>query len=864
MDQEEARILSTMRAMRRRAAPAAALHCLVLSLLSPATAGPHTEPLIHMGVVCLREEPLASSFATRLAAEGKPMFYISDVTRGISQGDMIRFRNKAVLIDGDVWQTMMSMGVLGRLANIPVMTLKAQARSEVWDARSNQVSNSNENKGYTLGRELLKIFEDYFGKTPSAMELVVRFEGAYLHLVAPTQLMAELEFTKIRRMKKSDLKPMFVTTAPSGGVFASHAFSWTLWAVDPTEPSGQLAYSCSSEMPPGLSWSEKEHAIAGTPTRAGSWPLSVAARNADGRAATLPCTLTVVENTAPRVQARIDDPVVAGARWEYSPFVADAEHALNELRLRLFGQPPGMRIEGAVPSIVWNVPATLGDTSLSFVLAARDPLGATGKTRVVCHVVPPGLAHRTVTIDFLLPQDTLVQGHTYSWPDHVWMQAAWHEHRVRLLSIRGDDTTGYRPGEESEEGRLTVKPMARGTHGLVFTFQVDTGSIEVRKEMTVLPNRAPVFRSSLSSSAFDRNQIAQYKPVAVDEDGDSLVLTVTAADGSRSTALDGSVALPTAEPGPHTLTVAARDPFGNSARQQIYYLVRQPAIASMAWYVQKTYRTSVDIGFESKGFRIGLCSANIRKTMTTGFLGVNTYETPFLYFGGNPLGDRQAAVGNYLFIDGGVSFRMYDNRLYGGGMMARLQGNYRHNGTSPWRFQAFFATHLKQALLVADTSGLGWQLEYYTSVPEDTTFDPHLNYYVDKLSQVFDAYGPDNWALYFRLQTLYRLPAGFWIGPAAWLEEDIRATGSPDTSTLDSAGTTGAPENPGRFLAQYIGLCLLHEWQFGWLEYEQTLHLGWPGNSLVPKAQWNFTVKARHVIKQRGPRGELERGSHGG
>ena len=202
MDQADTRILNRA-GERVRGALFVAVAVRLIAGCASAAADEPVEPLQHMGVVCLQEEPLASEFAGRLVAHGKPVFYIGDIVKGVSQGDIIRFKDKAVLIDGNVWQTMMSMGILNRLKDIPVLTLTAKAKSAVWNARSDQVTFTNENKGYLLGRELLKIIEDYFGSTPSSMELVIRFHGDYLTLIAPYQLMSELRFAKVMHQQKS-------------------------------------------------------------------------------------------------------------------------------------------------------------------------------------------------------------------------------------------------------------------------------------------------------------------------------------------------------------------------------------------------------------------------------------------------------------------------------------------------------------------------------------------------------------------------------------------------------------------------------------------------------------------------------------
>ena len=98
-------------------------------------------PLVHMGVVLLTSQPTADMFSQRFSAQGLPLFYISDINKGVSQGDIIRFRNKAVLIDGDVWQTMQN-----NYCWLPPNSKKLviRALTGIWDALQTKSQNTAE------------------------------------------------------------------------------------------------------------------------------------------------------------------------------------------------------------------------------------------------------------------------------------------------------------------------------------------------------------------------------------------------------------------------------------------------------------------------------------------------------------------------------------------------------------------------------------------------------------------------------------------------------------------------------------------------------------------------------------------------
>lgn len=817
------------------------IFCFVLLLALSAWAL-NSEPLTHRGVIPLTVEPLASDFAARIPAQGTPVFYVSNVSKGVSQGDIIRFRDKAVLIDGDVWQTMQNMGVLTHLSNLPLLTLNARARSSVWDSRSRQVSGTSEIKGYTLGREMLKIFEDYFGNTPSGMELVVSFSGANMTLVAPRQLINELAFSNVLRLQGTREAPLFVTTEPPQRVFTQQEFYWKIWAVDPVEPSAQLRYSFSAVLPPGLSWDPAQHAISGIPQDTGSWPLTFAVRNNRGQTVTLECTLTVIENTPPRIGVHIDRPVVAGEMWQYTPFISDAEHTLDELEVRLFEHPEGIRIDQQTKTVAWDVPQEFQDSVISFFVAARDPLNAMGREKIELSIISREQAQKPLFIDLRIPLDTLIQGHIYRWPERTLARTDWHRQQVEVQSVEGDNRTFFTKGSAPGDGVLTIEPMEHGLHTLVFTFEYDTDTVRIEKECVVIPNRPPVFKSRLTSNTFRRGQLASYTPVVFDKDNDSLHLAVIGADGEKRGLEGGTLTLPTENPGMHTLLLTATDPFGNSAQQHLYYHVKPGREHHRVLFLQQPYRKSFDIGYQSGSFRLGFYFADIFKTLTTGFVGLNTYESPFLYIGGNPLGEKQAALDNYLFVDCGISFRMYNQQLYGGGIMGRIQADYRHEGTSPWRFKGLFSLRVKQSIFVVDTSGLQQKLRHYTDEWSNDGQSDHLSQ-IENLSELFEAYGrEDNLGLFLILETLYELPHSFWLGPALWIQDDIEPL---PNQPLDS--DNGAGPDRGNFLVQHTGISLLHDWNRSRVTLSQQLRLGWGGRRFSPQIRWNaaVTIKAR-------------------
>ena len=136
------------------------------------------EPLNHYGLTTLQDTAIGAKLMGRFKAKGQPVFLIHDPNLGLMQGDIMRFQDKAVLVDADVWQTLNDEGALGRLKVAPLVRVQAKATVPTWETRSKLVTGPREKKVYQLGAELLKILEATFGGIPSRQQMSIVFDGA--------------------------------------------------------------------------------------------------------------------------------------------------------------------------------------------------------------------------------------------------------------------------------------------------------------------------------------------------------------------------------------------------------------------------------------------------------------------------------------------------------------------------------------------------------------------------------------------------------------------------------------------------------------------------------------------------------------
>jgi len=172
---------------------------------------------------------------------------------------------------------MKSTGVLKLLRNSQVVTLKAKTDEGVWNGRATKTGGV-EKKGYTLGAEFLQTFKDNFVDFPKSLEIVLRFEGNNLVLLAPKKFLKNLTFKIVSRSKVSGKKPLIVTESKDMS-FMGSSYKHTVWAVVMGSPGADLTYSKSGSLPPGLSFSKGKHAIVGKPKKAGKWTVTLKAKN---------------------------------------------------------------------------------------------------------------------------------------------------------------------------------------------------------------------------------------------------------------------------------------------------------------------------------------------------------------------------------------------------------------------------------------------------------------------------------------------------------------------------------------------------------------------------------------------------------
>ena len=738
----------------RRALKGPAILVLAVLAAVPSHARNGFEPLNHYGLSTLEDSATGARLGIRFKAKGQPVFLVHDPNLGLMQGDIMRFQDKAVLISPDVWQTLQDEGALGILKAASLIRVQAKATVPTWETRAKLVLAPREKKAYRLGAEFLKILEENFGGSPGRDQISVVFDGTSLVLLAPSGFLDQLRYAEVRKVAAPG-SPRLVSAPPARSA-PERPFRWQAWAVDPSEPSGDLRYSIFGDLPKGIVWNPATHALEGIGAAEGQWRLQVEARNRAGAFDTLSFTLALHANRPPALARPPKLVAVAGQPWTYQADAVDVDHEGGQVRVLPLKMPAGMEFDAGARRFWWNVPAQHPAGQADLSLRVEDPEGGREESHFVLKVISSADLPWTRGVRLNLPWDTLQEGKAYRWEAGASAQA-WAEQGITLLKVEGPDSTGFK------DGALRMRPMAPGIHPLVFTFEVQGRQLEQKVDLPVRPDLPPAFASELGIWKLRLGECASYLPVAVDREGEPVQVYADIPAGSPLHWDGTRLMLRPESPGIFPARLRAVDPAGHDASQWVAYKV-EPIGTRPAWYLENrleagfsTWTASWDLGTG----RLGIFSPSLART--TG-LGRGHWQFPFLFFGGNLMGRAGELRGHRLWADLGLSLHRPSPKIATGGIYARLLGEWAFPRAAFSKIEFEFQGHVNQAILIADTSNLDIMfgngiLEFarrYAGVVEDL---------------VHEATARDNSAFFTRLEGYSRLGAGFWAGPGLWRED---------------------------------------------------------------------------------------------
>jgi len=304
---------------------------LALAFLAGSALAQWSAPQVgSFAVATLKEPVIEKKLRDRFKAEGSPVFLIGNPGAGLQQGDIVRFANKAVLVDADVWQTLASEGALQALKQAPLVRVKAGVDPSAWIARSKMVPNQKERRLYEFGSALLKVLEASMGRLPDGQKLFLSFEGGQMVLTAPGTFLDRMRAgagsseSSPSKDKLPKGKPHIASLPPADSLQPQTPIDWTLWAVDDLGgPTYSYQYSLEDKLPSGLTWDPESHRVVGVIKEVGTWSMVFRVSDASGGRDSLIWKLVVAneapvkKDAAPRASnAAATDPSTIELPWD--------------------------------------------------------------------------------------------------------------------------------------------------------------------------------------------------------------------------------------------------------------------------------------------------------------------------------------------------------------------------------------------------------------------------------------------------------------------------------------------------------------------------------------------------------------------
>ena len=737
---------------------------MVLGVLADSTPARNgDEGLNHYGLITLPDKAVGARLAARFKAKGQPVFLVHDLNAGLGQNDIMRFADKAVLVDGDVWSTLQAEGALQKLSAAPVVRVQGRANSASWEQRSNLVSGDRQKKAFKLGTELLRTVEENFADTPLEGQLTVLFEKGHLTLLAPTELLDQLRFLPVRRVTPAG-RPQIVSVPPPADLFVNQPFDYQVWGVDPTDPTGSLTYQILGDLPPGLRWVDSEHALRGKPTAAGRWKLTALVRNADGIRDTMSLFLRFRVNQAP-ILSGVPQPLIQAQReWRFDPLPSDMDHPGYAIRVTPGTLPKGMFFHPDSFYLRWTPDSSLAGTRHGFTLVAEDVLGAKREFRYMLQVVARQGVPLSNDITIELPWDSLIQGRQYVWKTRT-TRTAWAGQGILLRGIEGSDSTVFL-GDS-----LRLRPMTVGVHRLEFSFTAQGTPITQSMSIPVREDLPPEFVTELAEWKLgdqNRNESMRYRPAAVDPEGEPVTVTSEIPDGSPLEWDGTRVHFRPTAPGLYPARFIATDGGGKTVEQWVAFQAERKS-ASAFWILENrtfqnysTWSITRDLGTG----RIGVYSPNFKNVIYK-YPHWAFKETPYLFFGGNLLGREAETQGRTLWADFGVNFRNPAPRIITGGVYLRLNGEWHFSNSPLSWIEMEVTTHIHQAMMATDSSMLLTLFRDTTDIIDRDSLSE--NGILSKI--IRDGFREDNVVVASRVEALGALGYGFYVGPSLWRED---------------------------------------------------------------------------------------------
>ncbi|HXP90450.1 MAG TPA: hypothetical protein VN931_05935 [Fibrobacteria bacterium] len=742
----------------------------VLPLLALLAAGAGAEwsaaPLGAFAVATLADQAVVARLQARFHAGGTPVFLLGSPVSGLQQGDILRFSDKAFLVDADVWQTLSAEGALRALRQSPVVRVQAAANPAAWNARSRIVSSAREKKLYEFGAALLKSLQQSMGGVPTGQKLFLSLEGGQLVLTAPASFLDRLRAgpSASSQAHLPRGRPEWVSTPPPDSLWVGQKLTWTAWAVDDSGgPTTDFAFGYLGNLPAGLVWDKESRSLQGDPLDTGHssvrWTV-VGERGGD----TLAWHPVVRRPQPPRLEGQPIQPR-CGGNWSFTPVPWSSRWPGSALHVVPVSLPAGARWDSAAGSVAWSPPDS-GPAGAKSVCGATVDLGfrvvdPTGASASRTWTVRVQRRKDLISSDGLLvqlPWDTLLERRWYTWnPGRV--RSDWEDAGVSLDSVRGD-------GDVSWNGSvLSFRPTRVGRMDFVFVFAERGAKRAVEVSKPVKAYLPPVFLSRLGGSGVADGSVRSYRPVALDPQGGPVHVFADIPPGAPL-AWDGRDLVATPDgPGAWAARLEARDTLDQIAEQWVeFHSQANPnsVVAVRHRWEAGTAPWEAEMSLGSG--RIGLFVPDLDRLL--GWTSLVRQDWPFVYGGMDFLGPDQRRKGNSLGGDLGFTLRVPNSDILTGGVMARISATASARPDLPWSFEGEVLAWLNQGILLTDSGGFMKLTQAQVGGGYDSAADARYGKALGEIES--DEFDRKNLVVLSRLEGWLHLPWDMGAGIGLW------------------------------------------------------------------------------------------------
>jgi hypothetical protein len=360
-----------------------------------------------------------------------------------------------------------------------------------------------------------------------------------------------------------------------------------------------------------------------------------------------------------------------------------------------------------------------------------------------------------------MPWDTLMRGRGYIWRTGA-IRAAWAAQNIRLARIEGPDSTRY------SGDTLYLRPMASGVHQLDFHFDVLGLPVVQTVMLPVQDDSPPVFVTELTGWKLRASDPPrQYRPVAVDPEGERVSITAQLPPGSPLKWDGKRLLFAPSRPGVYPARFVARDAGGKQVEQWVAFDTEKE-MAGSSWMLENRVEGSYTTWTLTRDFgtgRLGIYTPNFTDIYKTDSYWFKK-ETPFFFIGGNVMGRAAEARSQTLWTDIGVNIGIPDNGLVKAGMYLRLNGEWNF-ANSPLSWVEFeIAAHAHQAVAATDSGTIALLFKDTNDIRSRDSLGR------GPLTRAMrDAYRDDNIRIHSRLEALGPLGLGFFAGPTLWRQD---------------------------------------------------------------------------------------------